>query len=361
MRVKHRNDARQADLSQCGTGPSKIIRQDRFQNCIVLSLRNHTAIQLLDRYRIMSAQAVKRRRAEEEGRRPKKKIRKFKKQAEYHSSSEDDDEDAAAPIRRDPGSLAIRSTLETQGEHLKTIESSSLPAQEQSIEEPDDGSMDEDIDETTINTALNTGPQDSEEESDAEDVDVGDLEELDEDDEPELDSEEDSDTSTTLSKARKKRNDPEAFATSISKILTTKLTTQKRSDPILSRSRTADEANKALADSRLETKARAAIRAEKKSLSERGRVKDVLGLDTAGVDTGAIQEEEKRLKKIAQRGVVKLFNAVRAAQVKAEEAQDQAKAEGVVGMKQREERVNEMSKEGFLDLISRGGKQLVEA
>lgn len=38
----------------------------------------------------------------------------------------------------------------------------------------------------------------------------------------------------------------------------------------------------------------------------------------------------------------------------------QAKSEGVVGMRQREERVNEMSKQGFLDLISSGGKKSSE-
>ncbi|KAI7709467.1 hypothetical protein KC353_g10333, partial [Hortaea werneckii] len=82
--------------------------------------------------------------------------------------------------------------------------------------------------------------------------------------------------------------------------------------------------------------------------------------ESESVDTGAVLEDEKRLKKTAQRGVVKLFNAVRAAQVKAEEAMKQAKSEGVVGMRQREERVNEMSKQGFLDLISSGGKKGAE-
>ena len=78
--------------------------------------------------------------------------------------------------------------------------------------------------------------------------------------------------------------------------------------------------------------------------------------------SGAILEEEKRLKKTAQRGVIKLFNAVRAAQVKAEQGERQQKEQNVVGMQKREERVNELSKEGFLDLLSRGGKsETVEA
>jgi len=107
---------------------------------------------------------------------------------------------------------------------------------------------------------------------------------------------------------------------------------------------------------KIEAAARAQLRAEKKQSLEKGRIKDVLGLESANVDTGRVLEEERRLKKTAQRGVVRLFNAVRAAQVRAEEGMKQAQQEGVVGMRQREERMQEMSKEGFLELISRGGK-----
>ena len=62
-------------------------------------------------------------------------------------------------------------------------------------------------------------------------------------------------------------------------------------------------------------------------------------------------EEERQLRKTAQRGVVKLFNAVRAAQMKGEEA----RKEGGTG-KRRDERVGEMSKRGFLELVAGGGK-----
>ncbi|KAL8823283.1 MAG: hypothetical protein Q9170_008371, partial [Blastenia crenularia] len=118
-----------------------------------------------------------------------------------------------------------------------------------------------------------------------------------------------------------KRNDPSAFATSITSILTTKLTTPKRSDPVLAHSSSAREANTALRESALEKRARQAIRAEKKALLEKGRVKDVL-LGVAVGDEGQpeeggtarVVEEERKLKKTAQRGVVKLFNAVRMAQ-----------------------------------------------
>ena len=97
---------------------------------------------------------------------------------------------------------------------------------------------------------------------------------------------------------------------------------------------------------------------------DKGRVKDVLGASTAfdaangrgeGPTVQETMELEKRLRKTAQRGVVKLFNAVRAAQIKGEEAAKEARNKGLVGQGRREERVNEMSKKGFLELIAGGG------
>lgn len=177
-----------------------------------------------------------------------------------------------------------------------------------------------------------------------------------------------SDTNSNPNLIRKrKRNDPEAFATSMSKILGSKLATSKRADPVLSRSVTAIEASKEITDQALEKKARSKLKEDKKAALEKGRVKDVLGASTAfdaanghGLGDGqpSVQETmelEKRLRKTAQRGVVKLFNAVRAAQIKGEEAAREARVKGLVGHGRREERVNEMSKKGFLDLIAGGG------
>lgn len=345
----------------------------------------------------MAPAANKRRRGEEEVRRPKKRIKNFKKQAEYHSSSDEDDAPASAgvaPRRPIPSATGANATKPTKAKPIlkhaieeqeapqepkkvprdelemqlaEEDESRDLP-EEEPVPEVDDEEEDvEDLeDETAKNTVLNMAPAEtsaSEDDDDEEDADEDDL--LDDNDEPTLASESsasDSDSSTSATssnpqRSKKKRNDPTAFATSISKLLDTKLTTSKRADPVLSRSKTAAEANTALANERLETKARAQIRHERKSMLEKGRVKDVLGLETEGVETGSVVEEEKRLKKTAQRGVVKLFNAVRAAQVKAEVAGREARREGVVGIGKREERVSEMSKQGFLDLISSGGKK----
>ena len=159
--------------------------------------------------------------------------------------------------------------------------------------------------------------------------------------------------STKIPHQKSKRNDPAAFASSISAILSSKLSTQKRADPVLARSATAAEANSSILNSKLEAKARHKLRQDKKEALEKGRVKDVLGIENG--DTQATMEEEKRLRKITQRGVVKLFNAVRQAQVRGEEARREAREKGIPGRERREEKVGEMSKLGFLEMVAGGG------
>ncbi|TDZ22124.1 Ribosomal RNA-processing protein 15 [Colletotrichum orbiculare MAFF 240422] len=178
----------------------------------------------------------------------------------------------------------------------------------------------------------------------------------DESDSGEGESGDDNDDEGASRKSKSKRNDPAAFSTSISKILSTKLSNAKRADPVLARSADAHEAAKAAVDSALENKARRQMRQQKREALQKGRVRDVLIADEAeAISTGEMLEGERRLRKVAQRGVVKLFNAVRAAQVKAAEAEKKTRKEGVVGVTRREEKINEMSKKGFLDLIASGG------
>jgi hypothetical protein len=223
--------------------------------------------------------------------------------------------------------------------------------------------------------------QDSDEEGlDTTDLITGDTSDI--EDEPELDaagedseetdasnSDSNSDSDETNSSPnlirKRKRNDPDAFATSMSKILGSKLSASKRSDPVLSRSVNAIQASKEITDLALEKKAKAKLRDEKRTALDKGRVKDVLGVSTAfdaanakgdaGQSVQETMELEKRLRKTAQRGVVKLFNAVRAAQIKGEEAAREARNAGLVGQGRREEKINEMSKQGFLELIAGGG------
>lgn len=308
-------------------------------------------------------------------RKPKKTVKKFKKQKAYHSDSESDDHVPSTNTTTDFEPVNMDDSDEEVGDAPAAIPApvvekkvtpkpaalaKSEPApdavqpklksalkQSKKVDPPSESEEDDDEDE-----------DDDQDDDEVEDLDALDDEDLDDSDleDDELDLSDDEDGEGKQRKTRK-RNDPTAFATSMSKILGTKLTTSKRQDPVLSRSAAATAASKELADQKLELKAKRKLHAEKREALEKGRVKDVLGLNTPEVSTAEIQETERRLQKTAQRGVVKLFNAVRAAQVQGEQARSEAKKEGVVGISQREERVSEMSKKGFLDLIATGGKK----
>ncbi|EGX52683.1 hypothetical protein AOL_s00007g466 [Orbilia oligospora ATCC 24927] len=150
---------------------------------------------------------------------------------------------------------------------------------------------------------------------------------------------------------KRKRNDPTTFATSMSKILSSHLTTQARKDPILIRSK---KAAHDISDQKLEAKAKRLISQQKREALEKGRVKDIIPKDDAtGEEVKNVLEKEKALRKIAQRGVIKLFNAVRAAQVKGEEARKDGKLKGTLGIDTKNKNVTEISKESFLDMISK--------
>ncbi|KAI5812544.1 Rrp15p-domain-containing protein [Pyronema omphalodes] len=156
----------------------------------------------------------------------------------------------------------------------------------------------------------------------------------------------------TLNKKKRKRNDPDSFSNSMSKILSSHLTKTARKDPVLVRAKqTKEHAD----DGKLEAKAKRVLKEELRREKEKGRVRDLVpqGDDQAA---GKALERERVLRSIARSGVAKLYNAVRAAQIKAEEASREVKEMGLVGMGNREAKVTEMSKQGFLDLIQSSAK-----
>jgi len=71
-------------------------------------------------------------------------------------------------------------------------------------------------------------------------------------------------------------------------------------------------------EAKLELEAKKAIQIERKEKEERGRIRDVIG--------GWGGESERSLRKVAQRGVVKLFNTIQQSQVATAEAKKEAKA-----------------------------------
>ncbi|KAF7170980.1 hypothetical protein CNMCM5623_003491 [Aspergillus felis] len=274
--------------------------------------------------------------------RPKKK---FRKQLEYHSSSDETEDEQPTDFQAvdlaDSDAEEEEKLVEEKPQKPSASETRSLGAQnKRKAEDSDDSSAASDNDSDADGNDASNSPGSS----DIEDDEYG-------------DSDTSLPTSTNGRRPVAKRNDPTAFSTSISKILSTKLPTSARADPVLSRSKSAAQTTSELADEKLDKQARAKLRAEKREELDRGRVRDVMGVER-GL-TGVVAEEEKRLRKIAQRGVVKLFNAVRAAQVRGEEAAREERKKGTVGMGEREKAVNEVSKQGFLELISgKKGKPL---
>lgn len=276
--------------------------------------------------------------------RPAKK-QKRSKQKQYHSDSGEEEETAFDPVN----------LLDSDDDiHNATIEDApsddgdaSSSEEEQNLKKPAPkakGKM-------TLKSEKAPPPKDDQPEEDS------DKEGSDNDSEGSEDGDEDDDQQGWGNK----KNDNAAFATSLTKILGTKLSTSKRADPVLSRSIEAQEASRQMLDNALEAKAKKQMRDQKRRAFEKGRVKDVL-VATRDERTGELEsstaeimETERRLRKTAQRGVVKLFNAVRAAQVAGTEAEKGTKKAGVIGMGRREEKVNELSKKGFLDLIASGG------
>ena len=113
-------------------------------------------------------------------------------------------------------------------------------------------------------------------------------------------------------------------------------------DPILARSKSY---SRALESAKSENRIRKALAAQRKALRSIGHVEDLSTHDAKEI------EYERSLKKTAQRGVIKLFNAIRASQVKAEQALSQTQGSSRAD---REEKVKEMSREGFLNLIKSG-------
>ncbi|KAH9428549.1 hypothetical protein MCOR02_011097 [Pyricularia oryzae] len=279
--------------------------------------------------------------------RPRKKPRKGR---EYHSDSEDGDDGGA-----DGQSFAPVNLLDSDEEDIHN-----LVADDGQSSGADDSSDDEASTSRQTRRKPTAKPTKTKqkENSKTEAQDSSDDDDEDEDDDS-SDDDDDDEIDGQRQRKQSKRNDPTAFATSMSKILSTKLSTSRRADPVLSRSAAAHEAARLAVDTALEAKAHRKMAEQRRAALEKGRVKDVL-VSQEG-QTAEMQAGEKRLRKTAQRGVIKLFNAIRAAQVKAADAERAVRSEGVIGMGKREQKVAEMSKKGFLDLIAGGGGGLNKA
>ncbi|KAJ2595762.1 pre-60S ribosomal particles component, partial [Coemansia sp. RSA 1721] len=103
-----------------------------------------------------------------------------------------------------------------------------------------------------------------------------------------------------------------------------------QSAPIMAKDKTRENQIK---EEKLEYRARKALAAERKALKDKDRI----------VPTLENFDYERRLRKVATKGVIKLFNVVKAQQTELAEIQEQKTI--------KTDKVAEMSKSKFLDLL----------
>lgn len=155
-----------------------------------------------------------------------------------------------------------------------------------------------------------------------------------------------------IPKIKKKKNlddGSESFANAFNAIVGSRLKAYNRKDPILTKNKTT---LKKLESDKLEAKAKRLILSEKKQVHDKNRVKNLLPSASEPEKVRTIIHNERQLKKVAQKGVVRLFNAVLSTQIKTNQELGQEK----VGQTKKEELMNEISKEKFLDLVQAAGQ-----
>lgn len=165
----------------------------------------------------------------------------------------------------------------------------------------------------------------------------------------EEDDDERTDDEFPLKKKKKVIGDgADLFASAFNAIIGSKLKAYDRNDPILARNKST---LKKMESDKLERKAKRELLAEKKQLQDKVRIRNLLPSASEPEKVREVIEKEKKLKKVAQKGVVKLFNAVLATQVKTKEEISKAK----VPSGKQDEMMNELSKSKFLDLVKAAG------
>lgn len=207
---------------------------------------------------------------------------------------------------------------------------------------------------STAKTETTSSSEDSEKELESSDSELEDDLEVQQESDQEVEelsssSDESDDDSFPL---RKKKQDTdsgkESFANAFNAIVGSKLKAYDRKDPILARNKTT---HKKLEAEKLEAKARRLIRAEKKEEQDKQRIKHLLPKDASKIREAL--EFERKMKKVAQRGVVKLFNVILATQM----TTSKELASGSISESKDPESFNEMTKLTFLDLVKAAGQE----
>ncbi|AWU75863.1 uncharacterized protein C5L36_0B10990 [Pichia kudriavzevii] len=196
-----------------------------------------------------------------------------------------------------------------------------------------------------------SGKEDSEGSAESEDDSIGSSSEEEKNEAQEAEGDTSDDELLNVHKRSKKSKTEETdnFANAMNALLDTRLKAYDRKDPILVRSK---KELKKFDDEKLEQKAKRLLLNEKKKKLTANRNKELLPTDDR--TARQVLDHEKKLKKTAQRGVIKLFNAILMTQSSTEN--DINREKGILGQSKKKELVNEISKEKFLDLVQKAGK-----
>lgn len=196
-----------------------------------------------------------------------------------------------------------------------------------------------------------SGKEDSEGSAESEDDSIGSSSEEEKNEAQEAEGDTSDDELLNVHKRSKKSKTEETdnFANAMNALLDTRLKAYDRKDPILVRSK---RELKKFDDEKLEQKAKRLLLNEKKKKLTANRNKELLPTDDR--TARQVLDHEKKLKKTAQRGVIKLFNAILMTQSSTEN--DINREKGILGQSKKKELVNEISKEKFLDLVQKAGK-----
>ncbi|CAO3683328.1 unnamed protein product [Umbelopsis ramanniana] len=142
--------------------------------------------------------------------------------------------------------------------------------------------------------------------------------------------------------ARPKKGSSDSFAVAMTKILGSNLKGSDKKQPILARSKGAE---RKIEDEKLEYKARKLLAAEKRALASKDRI----------IPDYTTMDYEKKLRKVATRGVVKLFNAIRTQQKVTDVAVSRAAdASSTSRAIEKAKNVSTMPKSSFLELLKTG-------
>ncbi|XBW34533.1 hypothetical protein QEN19_000083 [Hanseniaspora menglaensis] len=170
---------------------------------------------------------------------------------------------------------------------------------------------------------------------------------------------EDIEKTNVIKKQKMAKNDDgsEQFSSAMTAILGSHLKQYDRIDPVMARQKKLLKQNE---QDKLDEKARKLLAREKKKFLLRSRKIDIIPQENEEGEITKLLEQEKKLRKIAQKGVVRLFNVITATQMKTEREVTEKLASSHVKSaihKEKEESklISEVSKETFLDLVKAAG------